>query len=70
LEIAVWWYVFVNLQAFLGGWFFGFVCFWNWTEECGIIFFPSEFCFSSNEEGRGVMMMTMMMMQEMGRGNW
>ncbi len=62
----------MNLQVFFwvgGG--VGFVCFWNWTEECGIIIYPSEFCFSSNEEGRGVMMMMMMMMmQEMGCGNW
>lgn len=34
------------------------------------LFFPSEFCFSSYEEGRGVMMTTTMMMQEMGCGNW
>jgi hypothetical protein len=33
-------------------------------------FFPSEFCFSSNEEGRGVMMTTTMIMQEKGCGNW
>jgi hypothetical protein len=55
----------VNLQVFGGGGgVVSVLCVFGTGQR------SVEFCFSSNEEGRGVMiMMMMMMMQEMGCGN-
>jgi hypothetical protein len=54
----------VNLQVFFWGRGVSVLCVFGTGQR------SVEFCFSSNEEGRGVTIMMMMMMQEMVCGNW